>query len=269
MNEKIKIYIPWINAFLIVSILYILYFVFRENFYHPTFSQIVPVFKSPSMGLFGFSVKHAIQQFAGPTPQESFGIHYLISGAGLILLMILAPYLMATSYQNMNTSDSSQKNIVWYTGVTILLVAISSSFIGIVFATKSFITNKKSGIEINQNDALRSNLITLAFEASNKMILPQEIGGGNGSFTNFSTSNGDTRTITLDDIQTHQNMDEFQFLIQDISDSTLTIIGISSFDGEDPEFENANGSVGKKQQAFEVTPNKERIFSEIRTGIKN
>lgn len=270
MNEKIKIYIPWINAVLIVSILYILYFVFRDNFHHLTYSRIINIFSAPSMELLGLSVRQALQQFGGPTIQESaFGLPLLFTASGLILLMIIAPYLMATSYQNINTSDSSQRNIAWYSGVTILLLAISASFIGIVISSQTFV-HTKSGVEINQNDAaLRSNLRTLAFEASNKMILPQEIGGGNGSFTHFSTSNGNSRSITLDDLQSHQSMEEFQFLIQDISDSTLTIIGISNFDGEDPEFENANGSIGKKQQAFEVTPNKERIFSEIRTGIKN
>lgn len=270
MNEKIKIYIPWINAILIVSILYFLYFVFRDNFQHLTYSRIINILSAPSMELLGLSVRQALQQFGGPTIQESaFGLPLLFTAGGLILLMILAPYLMATSYQNMNTSDSSQKNIAWYTGVTILLLAISASFIGIVISSQTFV-NTKSGVEINRSDAeLRDNLRSLAFEASNQMIFPHELGGGNGSFTDFTTSSGESRNITLDDLQSHQNMNGNQFVIQDISDSTLTIIGISSVDGEDPEFENANGAKGKKQQAFEVTPNKQRIFSEIRTDIKN
>ncbi|MDZ7718231.1 MAG: hypothetical protein U5K72_05355 [Balneolaceae bacterium] len=107
-------------------------------------------------------------------------------------------------------------------------------------------------------DQLQFEMFDLHFDASAKAILPQEKGGGGGHFTTFVADDGSTRPIQLSDLDRYNPDSKFNFVIsENITDSTITIIGISDLEGNNPDFQNADGTTGHIQMRLTVNPYKD------------
>lgn len=270
MKEKIKSWLPWINVILIVVIFVATCMVlinFRGSLFNRWGHALSLIGAVPSAELLGFEVNQAIMHFGGGESSfNKFVNSFLISSSWFILLMVIAPFLLVKGYNRMNKGGQNH-GITWYAGAFLMILAVSTTMVAAVTGTTSGITVKQSAAASRDSDLLRTSLMGLAFDAAGVMVLPPEFGGGDGSFINFSPDGEDTRSITLEDLKSYSKSSNYRYVIHDeVSDSSITIIGVSDYDGSNHEFINADGRQGKSQQAVKVTPLEQEVFKMVRRG---
>lgn len=209
----------------------------------------------PSIILLEYTTRNAINQFGGDMSMQGFYSAMLLGLMGVAVIFVLAPTLMVFGYKHSEKSEGSLRPITWHIGTGIVLAAVS---FGLYSSFNWAIANDKMSEHAHWQhslDQLRFELIDLSFDASVKALLPHEKGGGNGSFTNFMAEDGSTRKIKLDDLDRYNPDSTFEFVLQEgISDSSITITGVSPYEGRNPDFQNADGSTGNIQLSITVNP---------------
>lgn len=216
---------------------------------------------TPFLALSQYTTMDAIGRFSGEIMQEGFAEALAVALAGIAIIFIVAPFLLAKGYKRYEEGHSEYRSVGWILGASILVFSLYFSLKASKTGTISQQKMTEATSISRSTDHLRMQLTDLAFEASEKMILPQEMGGGDGSFTGFMDENGQSRTIMLSDLEGYNPGDKFSFVIgDDVSDSTITITGISNFTGNNPRFENANEESGKIQISITVTPFEDSLF---------
>ncbi|MEX0647310.1 MAG: hypothetical protein WEA56_00270 [Balneolaceae bacterium] len=256
MKEKIKLFLPWINVILVTGILISLAILAANaggSFINRWVLGLSTMGAVPSASLLDYSVMRAIARFGGnELSSPEFLTAFLTAGTGLVLLVIIAPFLMARGYEKMEKDGGQHRGLAWYTGSCLLVLAISTSVFATVASVQLGKNINKSAAESRSSDLLRAELMGLAFDAAGLMVLPQDFGGGHGSFTNFSSEENHPRNITLNDLDSYREDSEFHFSLHDnVTDSSIIIVGISGYETE---------------QAVEVTPHDEEIFKVMRRG---
>lgn len=256
MNERTKTIVNWVIPIIIAGIVLLLILV--PNAFEPfsnAAQRIGHLMTDPAAMLHGYATRNAINQFGGDISTEGFNSALLYGLMGITLTFVLAPSLMIFGYKKSKHSDGALYPITWHLGTGIVIAALS---IG-VYSSVSWVNSNETLSEYadwqNASDQLQFELIDLYFDAAAQAILPHEKGGGNGSFTNFVAEDGSTRNIQLSDLPRYNPDSKFGFVISDnITDSTITITGVSNYDGGNPDFQNANGSTGKLQFKLTVNP---------------
>jgi len=256
MNEKIKSVLNWVLA-LVVAGAVLLLIQFPEAFgaFSSAFQKAGYMLADPSMILIGFATRSAISQFGGGIGMEGFNTALILAIAGVAIIFILAPTMMFLGYKKAEKSVNKLRPTLWHLGAGILIAAIGYSFYtAIIWSAEK---NDVMAATERQHtlDELQFELIDLYYDASAKAIIPQEKGGGGGYFTNFTANDGSSRDIQLSDLDRYSSESQFDFVISDnVTDSTITIVGVSNLEGNNPDFQNADGSTGHIQMRLTVNP---------------
>lgn len=256
MNERIKNILNWAFALIIAGAVLLLVL------FPQAFGAITPIVQKtgymltdPSMILLEYATRNAISQFGGDMSMEGFNSALLLGLSGIAIIFVIAPTLILFGYKKAETSDRTFRHAAWHLGTGIVLVAVGFG----LYSSISFSSSKSNLTEATERehalDELQFELIDLYFDASAKVFLPQEKGGGDGQFTNFTANDGSTRNIQLSDLDQYNPDSPFEFVMsENISDSTITISGVTDVEGNDPDFQNANGRTGKIQLTLMMNP---------------
>jgi hypothetical protein len=255
MNVRTKTLINWAVAFAIAGAV-LLIILFPEAFgaISPAVQKAGYMLADPSFILIEYATRNAINQFGGDMGMEGFNTALLLGLTSVAIIFVISPTLILFGYKKSENSDHTLRPVAWHLGMGIVLIAIGYG----LYASISWSSGKQNLIESTEQqhalDQLQFELIDLYYNASAKAVLPQERGGGSGQFTNFITDDGSTRDIQLSDLNRYNSDSKFEFVISDISDSTITITGVSDYEGNDPDFQNADGSTGHIQLSVIVNP---------------
>lgn len=260
MNEKTKTILNWAIAIVIAGTISLL--ILLPETPDPTTESIGKTVQKvgfaltdPSLILTQFSTVNAISQFGGDISTEGFSSALLFGLAGIVILFIIAPTLILFGYKKAEKATQKLRPLAWHLGTGIILAAIGFG----LYSSYSWTTAKdlitESVQQQREMDKLRLELMDLSFDASVQAVLPQEKGGGSGSFTNFMADDGSSRNIRLSDLDRYNPNAEFDFVIsENITDSTITITGVTDVEGNNVEFQNADGSTGFIQLSVTVHP---------------
>ncbi|MCC5912924.1 MAG: hypothetical protein JJU46_00995 [Balneolaceae bacterium] len=253
MKEKIEPFLPWMIVALIAAIL-----IFIPKHTSGMYALAYAIY-APAMPLLQYTTVHAITVFGGGTfTLEPFMQTGLTAIIGLIVVLALTPFLLVKGYRAIREETLLKRSLVWYLGAILLVSSLGFAlFNSALMATSYFAENRQ--IEENVlRDQLRSQLMIHGFAAAEKMLMPHDYGGGNGSFIDIP-GEATSREIRLTDLKTWDENSEFSFRIEDsITDSTLTIIG--SIAGSSDESSNSSS-----HYAIRVTPHESntiRLLSE-------
>lgn len=269
MFDRIKNINPWFIAIGIALALEILFGMLGMlvNFnINRLLSEIGYILSVPGMKVMGYEVVQAINEFSGaPKESEGFTRVTVTVGLGIFIIFVLNPYLLMRGYQQADQSeDPRQRSWTWYVGAILVMSSIYPAFVSSTLGTKVFMNTKESAQKSRELDMMRSELMDLAFDASYRLFLPVEWGGGDGSFRGFGDG---TQTISLEDLESYSQESQFEFQIYGaVSDSSFTIVAISDNPGKRSDFENVNGNTGRQQVSVEVKPYEEGIFKMQSSG---
>lgn len=209
----------------------------------------------PSMILIEYTTRNAISQFGGDMSMEGFNSALLLGLTGIAIIFVIAPTLILFGYKKAETSDPAFRHAAWHLGTGIVLVAVGFGLYSSITLSSSKSNLTEATERQHTLDELQFTLMDLYFDAATEVILPHEKGGGDGQFTNFLSDDGSSRNIQLNDLNRYHPDSPFEFVMsEDISDSTITITGVTDVEGNDPDFQNADGSTGKIQLTLTMNP---------------
>lgn len=263
MKEKTKPILNWVIALFVAGgILLLSLFPQAFGAISPTIQKVGYMLTNPTMVMLEFATRSAINQFGGDMSMEGFNSALILGLTGVAIVFVIAPTLIAFGYKKSETMNSKLRPAAWHLGMGIVLTAIGFGF----YSSISFSAYKSEIVVAAERqhtlDELQFEMFDLHFDASTQAILPQEKGGGGGHFTTFIADDGSTRPIQLSDLDRYNPDSKFNFVIsENITDSTITIIGISNLEGNNPDFQNADGSTGRIQMRLTVNPYEDSGFN--------
>jgi len=269
MLEKIKNLNPWLIAIgisIAVEILFSLLALMFNLDIDVLVSEIGYILSVPTMKIMAYDITQSINEFSGGGREfQGFSEITVTVILSMFVIFILNPYLLIRVYQQADRSgDSKQRSWIWYSGAILIMASIFPVLVSSVIGTKVFMNTKESAKNSREMDIIRSELMDLAFDASYRLFLPVEKGGGDGSFRGFGDG---TQTISLEDLESYSSDSGFEFQIHgEVSDSSFSIVAVSDNPGRKTDFENINGSVGRQQVSVEVKPYEEAIFQMQSSG---
>lgn len=256
MNAKIKSYTPWINVGLMILILFLLEYllssVFNLSIYNLWIFSLLVSTALPGAEILKFITIESINWFGGD--QISFYEFFKSASViliGMVVLFILAPWFFLRGRLKADTDDQNYP-LSWYISTIILCFGIIlPTIFGISqIASNSVERSNMQSMEASRTlDRLRSYMSHVAFDASEWWILPDEAGGGNGSF--FMN---DDQTIALNDLKSYNpEHPDFELNIEEIpTDSTVILKG--SVINQDVVDES------KRHITLEITPANNSLF---------
>lgn len=256
MNVRTKTFLNWTIALVVAGV------AFLFTLYPQFFGAVSPIIQkagymltNPSMVIIEFATRSAISQFGGDMSMEGFSSAVVLGFSGVAIIFVIAPTLMLSGFKKSETESRTLRPAAWHMGMGIVLIAIGLGF----YSSISYSSSKSELVTATERnhklDQLRFEMFDLYFDASAKAILPQEKGGGGGHFTTFIANDGSTRPIQLSDLDRYSTESQFDFVISDnIKDSTITIFGVSDLEGNNSDFQNADGSTGHIQLRLTVNP---------------
>ena len=171
---------------------------------------------NPSLPIEAYSNIDAISRFGGDSADIALFWEYgLMSATGLIIVLILAPWLFVKGYFAVEYIEKQSKTVsLWYIGAAIISFSIMITALGF---TTSLINNHNvnKNIEANRTvDKMRGVMINIGFEAAQQLIL---------------TSDADNDTIPdirLESLSSFREWDDFEIhLSGQPGDSVLTLTG--------------------------------------------
>ena len=271
MNERIKSLLNWIFVLCITGIL-LLFIQFPQLFgaVSPYVQKLGYMLSNPSMILLEFTTQSAISRFGGGVGMEGFSFALILGLTGAVIIFGVVPALIVFGYKKSETLNDKLRPFAWHLGMGLALIAIGIGF----KASNSFFEFKSvvvaSAERQHAMDRLQFELIDLYYDASATAFLPHERGGGNGHFTNFLAKDGSTRTIQLSDLDRYNPNGPFEIVIsENISDSTITMTGVSDLEGNNPDFQNADGRTGRIQMTFTMNPYEDERLKRLNIKREN
>ncbi|MDZ7681231.1 MAG: hypothetical protein U5J63_05815 [Fodinibius sp.] len=177
---------------------------------------------------------------------------------GILLFFVVGPSLWIygeIKNEAKSNVDVLKKGIAWYAGA-ILVVAGLQVVPTTVMKAMVFHDTWSAADQHRVHDQLRSQLFKMGYDAVELFYLPRQDGGGSGSFRVATASGSEFRDIQLTDLESYATDRAMSFYLQDTTrgDSTITIHAISDKDGPDPDYNNADGRIGKIEMAITVRP---------------
>jgi len=271
MNERIKPLLNWIFVLCIAGIL-LLFIQFPQLFgaVSPYVQKLGYMLSNPSMILLEFTTQSAISRFGGGVGMEGFSFALILGLTGAVIIFGVVPALIVFGYKKSETLNDKLRPFAWHLGMGLALIAIGIGF----KASNSFFEFKSvvvaSAERQHAMDRLQFELIDLYYDASATAFLPHERGGGNGHFTNFLAKDGSTRTIQLSDLDRYNPNGPFEIVIsENISDSTITMTGVSDLEGNNPDFQNADGRTGRIQMTLTMNPYEDERLKRLNIKREN
>lgn len=263
MLDKIRNINPWfivIGIAIALEILFPLLGMLVSFNINMWLREIGYIFSVPGMKVVGYEIVQMINEFGGePKNSDGFNEVAVTVGLSMFIIFVLNPYLLIKGYQQADHSENpKQRSWTWYIGAILIIASIFPALVSSFWGTKVFFNTKEAAQNNRELDIMRSELMNLAFDASYRLFLPVEYGGGNGSFHGFGDG---SQTISLEDLESYSPDSQFEFQINgEVSDSSFTIIAVSDNPGKKSDFENVNGATGRQQVSVEVKPYDEEIF---------
>lgn len=236
---------------------------------YPYVLDLPEVFKGglilPWLGAMGLTIIQGINEFNGQI--FVFGTHskiYLL--VSILLIGIVFPTLMMfglkNSYQKKTSSNEEKKYIFYPHSVQVILsgIILISIFVSSIlhfYVASKISENMKRNIALEDNrDNIVSELIDLSNEARQFAILPNELGGGNGSFVLSSKDSKEKKYVELNNLKSFASVKEANyFLVPYKSDSLMTIVAVSKTRCSNPNFSNYNGQKGFVQVVAIISKN--------------
>lgn len=174
----------------------------------------------------------------------------------IVLTFVVGPSLWIYAEiknQGNASGDVLKKGIAWYTGVILVVASLqvvpTTIIKGVVFQNTWDSTEQSKA-----KDLLRSDLMKLGYDALELYHLPNEFGGGAGSFQ-LERANGEVNPLQLTDLESHSQLNGYSYTLAPVeSDSVIRIQGISDLGGTDPDVENPDESKDKLQMDLVVQP---------------
>ena len=249
MSEKIKEVNSWIIV-VFCAIGYTVLMGFMTQFIH---SSSIPYMYNglfglyPSTGLVGLTTVESINTFSSGvfTPGTEYWNHIISIALSFIGIFIFVPYLIIKGHI-ITHKKPGVKGIFWYAGTASTLVVIFIYTGALIVSAFVFTNTKSAQAESTFLDALRTELTSTAIIASQQMILPQEYGGGGGSFLGFIEDDNSMRSISLADLNIHTDLDAELFIEDDIKDSTIVLVAKA-------ETQSRTGRIFAKEVTKEIT----------------
>ena len=269
MNESTNVYkwLPWAIAFALALVIM------------PGFSlmQFNSVGSAIAIGIWetaqGIEVVRAIHFFSeGVSDMKPYWSGRVTALSGLLLLFVIGPSLWIYSeLQNEqrelnNPEDALRKGFAWYAGVVLVMAGLLYTIP--VSGVKAYhFTQTWSSADQSRNlDELRSDLVTMAFDAAEKYyLMTGESGNREGTGFMGNEGKGAVREAFLpENLEGYKESIRNNYVLgEGISDSVLVIFGVGEKEGPKESFANADGSTGKLQLGIKVTPEGEPIFEFI------
>jgi hypothetical protein len=255
MNEKIKPALPWINVCLIIIVLissqYLFSSVLNLRSVSQWFSNGFNLTFLPGMEILRYTTIESINWFGGNEYAFSeFVKSAAVIAAGIIALFVLTPWLFIRGFMHKN-SEHRPSGLMWYVGATILILGIGLSTLHVVQISINYSDSQERMLTSQTTDELRNYMMSVAFDASEWWILPEEAGGGSGS---FFVSEDDT--LALSSLTSYNpNHSNFELSIEDTpSDSTMIIKGsiVGKQDAEDKS---------KQKITLKITPTEDSLYT--------
>ncbi|WP_069130272.1 hypothetical protein [Rhodohalobacter halophilus] len=253
MNGRTKSYTPWIIVGLIIVVLifaeYLLtsvYSVFPHNSWIYYFINSVVI---PGSLIRQHITIEAINWFGGnDVALASFYRMAFIIVAGMLVLFVFLPWLFLKGRLT-SLSEEKEYPIYWYFTAAFLCLAILLSSFSLFQQTNVSANNKQSLEASRTLDQLRSYMVSVAFDAAEWWILPQEAGGGGGT---FAPERGES--FALNKLSSYDaNYSDFDITIEgEPKDSTVILIG--------KVINNSNEDGTQVQRSLEVTPYDDSLF---------
>ncbi|MEX0638921.1 MAG: hypothetical protein WD094_00565 [Balneolaceae bacterium] len=263
MLDKIDKINPWFFIIAIALAIEILFSVL-DSFHGVDFSKWVAeigfIVLLPALKITGYETIQAINEFSGGgNVTAGFSGIALTIGFSMFVVFILTPFLLLKGYQQADRSDDpKQRSLSWFAGAMLIVLSIYPVLTTSLIGTKVLMNINESSQHSRALDMMRSELMDLAFDASYRIFLPVELGGGDGSFHAFEDG---SQTISLEDLESYSPDSPFEFQIHgEVSDSSFTAVAVSDLPGKSADFENVNGETGRQQISVEITPYDESIY---------
>jgi hypothetical protein len=226
MSEKTKSILPWINVCLIVIVLisaqYLFSSVLNLRSVSQWFSTGFNLTILPGMEILRSTTIESINWFGGNEhPFSEFVKSAALTLGGFIVLFILTPWFFIRGF-NRENSEHRPSGLMWYFGATVLIIGIFFSTFQVVQVCMVFSDSQERMLASQTIDELRTYMMSVAFDASEWWILPEEAGGGNGSF--FISEDDALALSSLSSYDPDHSI--FELSVEDTpSDSTMIIMG--------------------------------------------
>ncbi len=223
MKDKIKKYNDWLIILLVTFVLMFLIHQFTLAMYNASFPATKYFNPIPSTVLLEIGTIDAINIFSG-SPTESAFPDYVPALTGILFWSVLIPFLFVKGYLLSEKMEEDKKHMLWYPATSLAGIASVVMFGGLITSIVVFNNTGKSSEISTQQDDLRYELSQISLKATELMILPNEFGGGGGTFLGFQDEDGESRAIELSDFA--EGDLQFQYEIKDaITDSMITVVG--------------------------------------------
>jgi len=255
MNEKIKPFLPWINVGLIIVILFSAQFLFSSVLNIGSASRWISTFYNltimPGLEILRYTTIETINWFGGnENPFAEFVKSTAVTAAAFIVLFILVPWFFIRGFMH-KSSESHPSGLMWYIAAPVLILGIVVSTFHVVQVQVNTINsaNQKTIQSSRTADELRNYMMNVAFDASEWWILPEEAGGGSGSF--FIREN---EVLDLNSLASYDpEHSDFKLSVEDTpSDSTMIIKGsVAKQDAKDES---------EQSITLQITPMNDSLF---------
>ena len=268
-TKNVSEFSPSFIKLIIALTVFTLILAFFSGKIYPYVLDLPEVFKGglilPWFGAMGLTIIQGINEFNGQI--FLFGtqskIYLLVS---ILLIGIVFPTLMMfglkDSYQKKTASDEEKKYVFYPHSVQVILsgIILISIFISSIlhfYVASKISANMKRNIAMEDNrDNIVSELIDLSNEARQFAILPNELGGGNGSFVLSPIDSEEKKYVELNNLKSFASVKEANyFLVPYKSDSLMTIVAVSKTKCSNPNFSNYNGQKGFVQVIANISKN--------------
>lgn len=224
MKEKTKQVNPWVIAALFSTIyVLVIYFAagltksswFSSNYLMALGFHIVPT------GLVGLSTIESIEVFSKGV-YDYGGKFYWELIISLLLMFItslaILPFLVVKG--NM---DKQRNSLYWYISNVLVIAVVFITIFTYSVSIPIFQKTKAQSDVSRFHDKVRSEASVIVMESSEKMILPNDLGGGGRSFLNFKDENNQARSIELSDVYNGNDLGiTFQFT--EVTDSSAILV---------------------------------------------
>ena len=255
MNERIKPFLPWINVGLIIVILVSARYLFSSVLNLGSADRWISIGFNltilPGWEILRYTTLETINWFGGSEyPYSQFLKSAAVSAAALVVLLILVPWFFVRGFVH-NPSEPNPSGIMWSLATPVLIIGIAVSTFHVTQVSIIHTDNMQRAESSRTADQLRNYMMNVAFDASEWWILPEESGGGNGSFFNI-----DDQALLLSDFESYDpDHPDFQLSIEEIpSDSTMILNGVWA----GPDAAEADEPVHRFK--IEVTPFNDSLF---------
>jgi hypothetical protein len=235
----------------------------------------------PSSIAIGSIVSQGIELFSGDIPDLSWNNSQLVILISLLISFFVFPTLFFVNWRRFQLADNTlresthiRKTVIWLTiGAMCVPLFCLTPPIEYVRLQVGQSVHRGAARDVNR-DALVNDLVDVGMQAQAFYYIPTELGGGGKHWKNIQQSDGTVRDFSLNDVHytrpvTAKIFEDFypqspnKFILESVSDTMLSIVGIGNEIGNDEKFQNKDGRVGYVQATTTVTPHS------TRTGVNN